>query len=136
MVGSTPSLWSVTVTVTSRSAVLNAASWACTVTLYTLSRPESVGFSKSGGLVKERAPVSLMVKALLSVPDRPQETSPPSGSVARKVYRVEIRSSGWMKAVRLVVVMMGASSTSVTVTLCTSSSVPVFRPSDARIVTS
>ena len=60
----------------------------------------------------------------------------PSGSVARKVYRVDVRFSCWLKVVLLLLVMVGGSLTSVTVTTWTSSSVPVFRPSDALMVTS
>ena len=58
-----------------------------------------------------------MVNRPPSGPAANQVTGPPSGSVARKVYRLEVRFSGWPKAVRLVVVMMGASLTSVTATV-------------------
>ena len=77
-----------------------------------------------------------MAKALPSVPAAVHATAPPSGSVALKVYRLEALFSCWMKAVLLVVVMVGGSLTSVTVTVWTSSRDPVYLPSDARTVNS
>ena len=81
-----PSLTSVTVTVTSRDEELKLSSLAWTVTRYSLlSRPDPWGDSKLGGLVKVRAPVSLMVKSLLSAPVTDQVMVLFSGSVALKV---------------------------------------------------
>ena len=70
MVGSTPSLWFVTVMVKSTRWEWPSPSVATTANSYTLSRLKSVGSSKSGGLLKVSTPRPLlsgvMVKALLS----------------------------------------------------------------------
>ena len=70
----------------SRDEVLKLSSLAWTVTRYSLlSRPDPWGYSKLGGLVKVRAPVSLMAKSLLSAPVTDQVMVLFSGSVALKV---------------------------------------------------
>ena len=81
-----PSFTSVTVTTTSREEELNPLSRAWTVTRYSLlSRPDPKGDSKSGGLAKVRAPVSLIVKSLLSAPKVDHTMVSRSGSEALKV---------------------------------------------------
>ena len=86
MVGSTLSAWLVTVTVTSKLSVNPCSSVATTAISYRLSPFESVGFSKSGGLVKVSTPrprLSLvMVKAWASVPVTDQVMIPRCGSLA------------------------------------------------------
>ena len=74
-----------TVIVTSKKARLKSSSRASTVTRYSLFPSESSGFSKSGGLAKERAPVSLMVKSLPSAPEVDHSMLAPSESEALKV---------------------------------------------------
>ena len=78
-----PSFTSVTVTVTGREAVLKASSLAWTVTSYTLSPPESARASKFGGFVKDKTPLSSIVKKDASTPAFNHVIVPRSGSVAR-----------------------------------------------------
>ena len=105
-----------TVTVVGSEAVLRMSSRAWIVTSYTLSLPESSGSSKFAKFLKVTFP-AYMAKRPPSAPESDQAISLLSGSVALKVWIAAVPFSLTVKSVLLMVVMLGGSLTSVTVTV-------------------